>query len=265
MVPNTFEAYALVGKEIQNTSFHVAQVTKMKKRDSYKFVYMSEAAGIKDTDEGVTMTGGRYDFRENANIGILSQYAWELWNTVYAEANAVFDLTEQIGLKVSAQYTDQRSVGDELDGDFSTYAVGGRVALGYRGAILTLAYTSTDNDSETRNPFGGHPGYTALMVEDFNRAGEDAWLAGLSFDFSKLSVEGLSAFAKYAHGNTPDSGTHASPDQEELDFTVDYEIKEGRLKGLWLRLRAAFLNQNGFAANDVEDFRIILNFPLQIL
>ena len=116
MVPNTFETYALVGKEIHNTSFHVAQVTKMKNPDSSNFVYMSEAAGIKDSNESVTMAGVHYDFGENTNFGILSQYAWEPWNTVYAEANALFDLTEQIDLKVSAQYTDQRSVGDELAG-----------------------------------------------------------------------------------------------------------------------------------------------------
>ena len=43
---------------------------------------------------------------------------------------------------------------------------------------------------------------------------------------------GLSAFLDYAKGDTPDSGTAASPDQDEFDYTVDYHFKEGRFDRL---------------------------------
>ena len=265
MVPNTFEAFLLRGKSVHNTDFIVGHVTKMKKRNASKFEYMSEAAGFNKTNEGLTLAGARYSFREGINIGAVTEYGWDLWNTVYAEGNATLELSDRLGLKVSAQYTDQRSTGDELDGDFSTYAFGGKIAVSYLGAILTLAVTSTDNERGTQSPFGGHPGFTSLMIKDFNRAGENAFLVGLSSDFSSLELTGLSAFINYARGNTRNSGMNASPDQEEFDITVDYHFSRSPLKGLWLRFRAGFLDQEGPGSQDVEDFRIILNYEIPIL
>jgi hypothetical protein len=78
------------------------------------------------------------------------------------------------------------------------------------------------------------------MVKDFYQAGEDAWLVGLSYDFSHVGMDGLSSFFNYANGNT----SAASPDEEEFDITVDYRFKKGI---------------------DVKDFRAIVNYELNIL
>lgn len=265
MIPNTFEAYSLVGRSICKTDFIFSHLTRMKTRDSSDFKYMSEVAGVPNSSEGLTMGGFYYSFSKAFSIGAINQYGWDTWNTLYADGKANWDLGKGLGLRISAQYIDQQSVGDELAGDFSTYAFGAQAAMSYRNALLTFAYTTTDEGSETRNPFGGHPSYISLMIKDFNRAGEEAWLVGLSYDFSRVGLDGLSAFGRYAHGNTPDSGAVASPDQDELDLTVDYRFKEGFLKGLWLRLRGAYLDQEGPEARDVTNIRVILNYDIQIL
>ena len=211
MVPNTFEAYTLGGDATADLAFIVSHVRKMKTRNSSEFVYMSEAAGFDGTDKGLTMAGARYSFGADANIGAINQYAWDFMNTFYAEATASWKLTDQTSLRASAQYTDQRSVGEELDGDFSTHVVGGKLATSHQGAILSFAFSTTSQNSRIRNPFGGYPGYLSLMIKNFYRAGEDAWLLGVAYDFGGLGVKGLSAFANYARGNTPNSGTAASP------------------------------------------------------
>ena len=78
---------------------------------------------------------------------------------------------------------DQRSVGDDrLTGDrFDTHVVGGQVATSFRNAIFRAAFSSTDSGAQIRSPWGSYPGYIGLMQKDFNRADEDAWLAGLSY------------------------------------------------------------------------------------
>jgi hypothetical protein len=103
------------------------------------------------------------------------------------------------------------------------------------------------------------------MQAKFDRAGEDAWRAGLSFDSKTMGVDGLSAFVDYARGNTPDAGDAASPDQEEFDFTVDYQLKNGLFDGLWLRVRASFLDQHGPTGRDTDEIRLILNYDLPVL
>jgi len=265
MVPNTFEAYTLDGESIQKTDFIVSHVTKMKTRNASEFRYMSAVAGFPDTDKGLTMGGAKYSFTDDIYIGAISQYSWDLWNTAYAEATGVWNLTEAVEIGLSAQYTDQRSVGDALDGAFSTSISGAQVALSYKGAIISFAYSATDDERRIQRPYGDTPSYVSLMEAKFDRAGEDAWRMGLSYDFGFAGVDGLSAFADYARGRTPDSGPAASPDQEEIDLTVDYRFKKGPLERLWLRFRSAFLNQQGPDAQDIINFRIILNYDLPIL
>ena len=267
MVPNTFEAYTLLKRPRDRWAFLVSQVRQIKLRERDDFISMSEAAGFPDRDAPLTAAAIRYDFTDDINIGATSQYAWEFMNTFYAEANAVWSFPDDWALRLGGQYTDQRSVGDEIGGDFHTYVYGAKAAASYKSASLTLAFSSTDSDAGIRNPYGGYPGYLSLMIASFNRADEDAWLVGASYDFARIGVPGLSGFVNYAQGNTPDSGSTASPDQRELDITVDYRFQSGLLAGLWLRARAAFLDQDDdlAAAGDVRDYRVILNYELPIL
>jgi hypothetical protein len=213
----------------------------------------------------VSTVGAHYAFTAHLDLGAVTHYSWDLFNTFYAEANSAWDLSDALAMRLSAQYTDQRSVGDERLGSFDTSVYGLRAQASYGGGILTLAYTSTGNGSGIRNPYGGYPGFASVIVEDFNRAGEDAWLIGLSYNFEQVGWDGLSAFVNYVSGDTPDSGRSASPDQEELDFTIDLKPPQGVLEGVWLRARAAFVDQHGDGARDLADYRIIINYSLPLL
>jgi hypothetical protein len=210
------------------------------------------------------MAGARYNFTQHMNLGAINYRAWNVMNIFYTEANSAWQLGDDLALRLSGQYTQQKSSGDELAGVFDTAVYGIKLGMSYRDAILSLAHTATDNDSGIRSPFGGYPGYASVIIEDFDRAGEDAWLAGLSWNARRLGLEGLTVFANYVEGNTPDSGRNASPDQREFDITADYYFGGQLSKGLWLRLRGAFLDQEGPAAVDQQDFRIILNYSIAL-
>ncbi|MEN8800511.1 MAG: OprD family outer membrane porin, partial [Thiogranum sp.] len=247
--------------------YGASHVTQMKRRFSDEFVSMSEAAGFSDTDEPMTLAGFSYNFSDDVNIGAINLYSWDYFNTLYAEANAVWSFRQGQALRLGGQFTHQKDVGDAIGGDFDTFVYSGKVSGSWRNAIITLAFSSTDDDARIRSPYGGYPGYLSLMLSDFNRAGEDAWLAGASYDFAPIGVPGLSGFANYARGYTPDSGSTASSDQSEFDITVDYRFQSHAVKGLWLRARAAFLDQDEDVAGgfDVRDYRVILNYTLPLL
>jgi hypothetical protein len=83
-------------------------------------------------------------------------------------------------------------------------------------------------------------GYASVIIEDFNRADEDAWLVGLSWNARRLGLEDLTLFAKYVEGNTPDSGRIASPDQRVFDITVDYYFSNTVASGLGCACAALF-------------------------
>ena len=143
---------------------------------------------------------------------------------------------------------------------------GGRAALSRRDAILSVAFSSTSDDFEIQSPYGSYPGYVNLMRKDFNRAGELAWLVGASYHFERIGIPGLSAFANFARGTSARDGSSGDslPNQQEFDLTVDYHLPEGRLKGFWVRLRYAYLDEDG-DADPAHDFRVILNYQIPIL
>jgi hypothetical protein len=266
MLPNTFEAYG-IGHRSSNLSFLVGQVEKIKRRNDDEFVPMSVAAGVPDSNKGVTMAGFEWSPGDrNFEVGASNQYTKDLFNTFYTELNWNGTLAEDLELKLSGQYTDQRSVGKDLLGDFSTSTWGTRIAASYRFGVATLAFTQTDDGGGIRSPYGGRPSYLSLMIKDFDRANEQAWLAGFSYHFDRLGLPDLSAFinvAKGRHARDPDTLARL-PDQTEYDYTIDYRPKRGVLNGLWFRLRYSRADEAG-AGKVTDEIRVIVNYSLPIL
>ncbi len=263
MVANTFEAYALMHK-VKRFALLAAYVDKIKPRDANSFTAMSKAAGATGEGTGVAVLGGRYTFANHLTAGGLTLYNKDVFNTAYAEMNWTRKLTPLTSLQGGIQYSDQRSVGDERLGSFSTHTWGAKTALSFRNAILTLAYTNTDSGAAIRSPFGGRPSYNSLMLGDFDFAGEESLRVGLSYNLKRVGLEGLSAFYNYAEGrNGIDETTGAKlPDRFEHDFTLDYRPSTGKLKGFWLRLRYAVLESEG--SDKVENFRFTINYDVNL-
>ena len=263
MIPNTFEAYVLryPGKRLEWLAGHV---TKIKKRDSEEFVPMAEAAGVDGDDTGTSVVAGRYNFADESVLGVVFQHTDDLFSTAYSEGSVRRTLSENWGMQLAAQLTNQWSVGGEKLGDFSTYTWGLRGMLSYRGAVLTTAYTKT-GDAAIRTPFGGTPGFTSSMIFDFDRANEEAWRIGLSQNFAKLGLPGVSLIVNYteSRNSTTDIG-EPLPDADELDITADFRPEEGFFKGIWLRVRYSDANR-GSPVADREDWRITLNYSVSAL
>ncbi len=147
---------------------------------------MSEQAGAPGSERGVSVLGLRYNFSDDFHIALVEQYGWDMFNTIYLESDQMFDLTDDLDLRIGAQFIDQRSTGEEILGDF-------------------------------------------------DRAGEDSIRLGTSFDFSELGLDGLAADVTWVYGDTPDSGRSASPNQQEVNFTVDIRPPIDLLENFWLR------------------------------
>ena len=255
MTPNTFET-AILDYSGEQFRAGIAHTWRMKFRNSSDFVSMSERVGA-GPDRGVTTIGARYEFVEGSSVGFINHYGWDTFNTFYTEASWLQPLDHGLDLKLSAQFTDQRSVGDELIGDFDAQHFGAKASAGYKSLTASAMFTWYSRDSLLINPWGGTPTYNSIIVGDFNRPGEKAFGLGLSYDFANLGLEGFSAFSTVVFGDTPDAGRNATPSQNEYDLTVDYRIGEGLLKNLWLRGRVAYIDGDD---RNRRDYRFIANY-----
>lgn len=266
MVPNTFEAAGFGNIAETGLAYIAAYVDAIKRKDDDEFIPLSVAAGAAGSDEGMGLLGARYVFADGSLIAVTDQLSFDVMNTFFVKAERSFGLGADVSLRGYLQYTDQRSVGDELIGEFDTHLFAAQAELFYPHWSFRLAASTAGNDRGIQSPYGGAANYLAVIVDTFDRAGEDAWMVGMSYDLSAIGVDGLSLFTNVVTGNTPDAGPNASPDETEYDLTVDYRFRTGLLDGFWLRVRGAYIDQDeAVGGNDVFDFRVILNYGLDLL
>jgi hypothetical protein len=264
MIPNTFEGYSLsyLGEDNPRFQYGVGYVQRMKSRNSDTFVYMSEAAGVPGVKRGALAFGGRYKVAGGLALDVFDVYTPDLLNIFYAEAVSRRETKKGVGLRFSAQFIHQESVGDELleRAAGSTWALGAKTDLSYRTAVLTLAITGNSSSGELISPYGSYGGYNAVIINDYQRAGEYGLRAGLSYDFARIGLEGLTAFGNFVRGFgavNAETGEDA-PDRDEMDITLDQRFQKTWLKGMVIRLRAAILDEEG--GRSAEDYRVIVNY-----
>jgi hypothetical protein len=294
MTPNTFEAIVLQGRTKLGTSSGDAAVTddrvglskdekevavpsptpaedvpaikyglgyfyKIKERNDSVFVSMSEDAGA-DVERGVWAAGALYE-KGKFSIGAIDYYSEDIINIAYAESKLEVPLADDWKLKFAGQYVDQGSVGDNaLQGhSFSGHQFGLKVDLPIKKALFTAAFTHAWGTANLQNPWSGYPGYTSVQVQDFNRAGESAFLLRAGYDLPW--VDGLSAYALAVFGTDPDQAGQYR--QNEFDFNLQWAPKKGVLEGLSLRLRYAVVQQFGGNVDNLTDFRAICNYVIK--
>ena len=294
MLPNTFEAVVLQGRTELGDSSSDAPVTpdgmalskdgkevavpsptpapevavikyglgyfdQIKERNENQFVSMAKDEGA-DVNRGVWAAGAIYE-KGKFSIGAIDYFSEDIINIAYAETKLEVPLSADWRPKLHAQFVDQRSVGDELlqHSSFEADQFGIKADLPFRKALFTVAFTHAWGDANLRNPWSGYPGYTSVQVQDFNRAGESAFLLRAGYDFPW--VDGLSAYGLAVFGTDPDSATQFR--QNEFDSNLQWAPKKGLLKGLSLRLRYAVVQQFGGDVHNLTDFRAICNYEIK--
>lgn len=255
MIPNTFEAYQLNLRLSDIFRLNLGYVDRIKPRNSDVFIPMSEAAGVTKVDRGMGFAGFVIGDEERTYLEAIVEPAFDLFNTSYVQAGHTFKSHSGFEFRTDLQFADQRSIGDELAGEFRTQFYGAQVAGSYGGAILTLAYNYTATGAGIRDPWGADPSFTGLMISNFLSPGENAYLVGLSYNFERIGLPQLTAFSNYVYSDLP-----TSKRRNEVNATVDYRIDQGPFKNLWLRLRYARLEAS--EAKPVDDFRVILNYTI---
>jgi hypothetical protein len=269
MTPNTFEGYTLGGK-LSGVEYYAGYLTKMKKRNEDSFRDFAASAGaVAGGSERMWLGGIKFTPAKDLDLRLSSYHVPDILTSTYGDVVWLTPLSADYKLRLGAQAMYQTSNGDDhLTGSsFDTWSAGAKGDVIRGPATLTVAYTQTGTGDTYRSPYGSWAGYTSMIVEDFFRAGEKAWLIGGTYDFAGLNVPGLSVNANAVFGrDAVDPATReALSDNDEYDFTLDYRLSAERwpawARPFWIRARAVRIEKDLAGTTAVtKDYRIIVNY-----
>ena len=177
MIPQTFQGFRGNYRISDKWIVGAGMLTHIKNRTSTGFDDLYQKAGLREAHT-ISGAGSIYTPKEGRLAGVYWINAPDYKKDLYLEISERYPYDDDRYIQLSAQYTHQESIGSQLDGEFSVDHFGLRVSWNQNWAKFTMAYTYYSNTDQLRSPWGSIPGYTSVMVKDFNRPGEKAWLLG---------------------------------------------------------------------------------------
>ncbi|UUY08228.1 OprD family porin [Pseudomonas sp. J452] len=279
LLPETATGFNVTSEEIENLSLEGGYFTAYNNRASTNSddeLLINYGAG--EIGDSIGYLGGSYSFTDNLSVTLYGSKFEETWNQYYVNTNWALPISEGQSLTFDLNIYDTSDTGDSLQGevDNTTFSLAAVYALG--GHSFLAAYQEVDGDT----PFdyvGGDSIFlsNSMQYSDFNGANEKSWRVGYTYDWSDLGVPGLTTMVTYVEGYDID-GTDADVnggyaglqgedgEHQETDLDIKYVIQEGAAKDLSIRLRQAFHYANDDQAEgDLHEFRVIMDYPLDVL
>jgi hypothetical protein len=269
MTPQTFEGYRLAGKT-GDVSYTAAYLTAMKPINSDRFINFAAVAGAPPgTSEPMWLGSLSYGPVKDFTARLSSYHVPNVLTSTYSDFVWLAPVSDLFKLRIGGQFMVQGSTGGNLltGVPFDTWSGGSQADLIWGPITASIAFNQTGSGAAYRTPYGGWAGYTSMIVQDFNRAGETALLVGAAFDLASLNLPGLSFFTNAVFGRNaidPANGARLS-DNNEYDFTLDYRFTAGHwpdyLRPLWIRTRAVRLEEKlNLNTSVTKDYRVIVNY-----
>ena len=263
MVPNFFQAYTITNTDIQSLTLTAGFIDKMagweNGVDASKFVNIGDVLGTEKID-GVYYTGISYDDIEDLSLNLWYYHYDNIADVVYAEAGYKIHTFKTVELTIGLQFGGTRETGKELLGNKNGNAYGISIQSDFsqKGITLLMAYNKGDGDTgATDISLGGGPFFTSMEDQTIDAIGGTgyAWMAAVSYDFSRIGIDPLSGGIAYGTFKS-DRDMIGHYHTTETDIIFNYEIKD-RLN---VTAALALVDHQGDGGEDYQKFRLIGNY-----
>ncbi|SNR84760.1 MULTISPECIES: OprD family porin [Pseudomonas] len=263
ILPESATGTYLVSNEIEGLELSAGRFTAMS----------SQVATGRDTIDGTGLKsaniyGANYSFTDNLSAGLHYSDVEDYFKKTYLNVNWNLPIAEDQSLNFDLNGYHTKGDGDEIYGevDNDIWSLAGAYNIGAH--TFTLAYQSSSGDAGyVYGVDGGGTIYLANSVQysDFNGKDEDSWQARYDINMASYGVPGLSFMTRYIAGDNIDVGTGTDAQEREIDIEAKYVIQDGAAKDLSFRVRNAFYRSSNAYGGDINDFRLIMDYPLDVL
>jgi len=214
------------------------------------------------------IAGATYQFTDNFVGGIAASDVEDYFKKQYINLNYTLPIAESQALNFDFNGYKTTSDGQEKLGnvDNKIWSLAAAYSLGAHKFTIAHQRSTGDSGYSYGDVDGGGTIFLANSVQysDFNAKDERSWQGRYDLNMASYGVPGLSFMARYVKGDNI-STTDGEGKEHEFDFETKYVLQEGAAKDLSFRLRSAIYRTPSNYGRDVNDFRLIAEYPLNIL
>lgn len=218
--------------------------------------------------KSANIIGASYSFTENFSGAIHASDVEDYFKKTYVNLNYNLPIAAEQALNFD--FNGYRTTGDgqELYGEVDNKIWSLAAAYSLGAHTFTLAHQRSSGDAGYAYGVDGNGTIflsNSVQYSDFNAKDETSWQARYDIDMTSYGVPGLSFMTRYLAGDNIDVGAGSDAKEHELDIEAKYVIQEGTAKDLSFRIRNATYRTNDSYGRDVNDFRLIVEYPLSVL
>ncbi|HUH57380.1 MAG TPA: OprD family porin, partial [Pseudomonadales bacterium] len=271
LLPETVTGFLVTSNEIENLEVHAGHFTALTKMEQ-TYHDSSNDGALKSLD----LVGARYNFTDNLSAAYYYSDADLKDNQTnkkhYVNGNYTLPLadTQSLNFDFNMYQTkfDQKGASSDRNNAYSIAA-----AYNLDAHTFTAGYQRMSGDVGYDYGYdGGGSVYLLNDVQynDFTQKDEKSYQVRYDLNMDTLGVPGLSFMTRYVRGSDIDVGTKGAYVTQngknwERDIQAQYVLQNGPAKDLSFRLRQATYRAEGAVGNDVDEVRLIVEYPLSIL
>lgn len=261
ILPETATGTLLTSNEIEGLELTAGRFTAMSSQTgtSRDDINGKGEAGLKYAN----IVGASYSFNDDLSAAFHASDVEDYWKKYYGNVNYNLSLAEEQALNLDFNIYktdyDKTYTNTASDEDNTIWSLSASYSLGAHTFALAHQRASGDRGYDYGVDGGGTIWLAnSVQYSDFNQKDEKSWQARYDINMAAYGVPGLSFMTRYIRGTAAENYT-----ERELDIEAKYVIQEGAAKDLSFRIRNAFYRDN--AQGDVNDFRLIVEYPLSVL
>ncbi len=264
LLPESATGILITSNEVKDLTFNLGHFTAMRNRN--------QTSNDSKNLRSIYFSGGTYKLTDKLTGTLYWSETEDYYRRSYGNLNYTLPVSDYQKFLFDFGMYDTKSVGtaverawdgDKLDNQlFSLFA-----AYKFGAHTVTLSHQRVRGDGAYLYELGSSTMYAvhSIQVSDFNREGERSWGIRFDLDMAPYSLPGLNFMVRYVRGD--DFINQNTNDGKELERNVEikYVVQSGPAKDLSTRLRWATLRSGDINNYNLEDVRLIFEYPLNIL
>lgn len=267
----TFTGTMLTSNEIDGLDVNAGYFTdEQRKSDD------SHNSGL----ESITFGGASYQVNEQLSGTLYASHVEDALNKQYLGLNFKQPVNDK-----QQFILDFNGYNSRLDQDYAQELNTGRsntiwsLAASYILDIHTFKIAYQKSSGSTGYNYGGYRnqggvgdgGNTIWLSNsywsDFNAEDERSWQIAYGLDFSGLGLPGLTWNTAWVRGDNIKTSTSTNGHEREFFNQLQYEVQDGKAKGLKLRLRYSILHVSNEASEYMvggDEVRVYVEYPFNV-